>query len=298
MTSEEQDGLLLIDKGPGLSSFDVLRCLRRHFGVRKAGHAGTLDPTATGLLLVLVGKATRLVPYLMGTAKTYHATVCLGTTTTTDDSEGEILSHRPCPDFSDDHIEQALRTFIGPQRQVPPIYSAIHVDGKRAYALARAGQNPELPPRDIVIHRIENFERQGPQLSFVINCSKGTYIRSVARDLGEKLGCGAHLAALRRLAVGPFNLQEAFTLDPLPPSILPHYLTPFQALAAWPLLEVSPARLHEIHQGKSRRLDAPPGVYRIPNPRQPDALSALAEIRNQEKNKFIWFEPPHGAILG
>lgn len=209
-------GFLNIDKPAGMTSHDVVAKIRRAAGQKRVGHAGTLDPAATGVLVVALGNATRLIEYVQdATTKRYRALVRLGVTTATDDAEGEILDRRPVPALDRMQLEQALEPLRGEIAQVPPMYSALHHQGRRLHELAREGIVVERAARPVTIERLELIEWQSPLLTLDIMCSKGTYIRSLARDLGEALGCGAHLEALRRTAVGKFVIEDALPLDAL-----------------------------------------------------------------------------------
>ncbi len=209
-------GFLNIDKPAGMTSHDVVARVRRLARQKRVGHAGTLDPAATGVLVVALGAATRLVEYVQeDTRKRYVAMVQLGATTTTDDAEGEVLETRPVPALDAPTVEAVLAHFRGEIQQVPPMYSALHHDGKRLYELARAGITVEISSRTVVIHELLLLAVESTLVSLEIECSKGTYIRSLARDLGVALGCGAHLQHLRRTAVGTFGIDKAVPLDML-----------------------------------------------------------------------------------
>ncbi|MDD2903312.1 MAG: tRNA pseudouridine(55) synthase TruB, partial [Syntrophales bacterium] len=205
-------GILLIDKPAGPSSFEVVRRVRKALKVRKAGHGGTLDPFATGLLLLCIGEATKLVPFLMPEPKTYRAQVKLGEETDTQDLTGQVVARSeelPAPA----QVYEAAAGFVGEIEQVPPMYSALRHQGKRLYQLARRGETVEVKPRKVTIYSLEVLEVDLPRVRLQVRCSPGTYIRTLAADLGQALGCGAHLAALRRLAVGPFKVAEALALE-------------------------------------------------------------------------------------
>jgi tRNA pseudouridine55 synthase len=212
-------GLVVVDKPAGMTSHDVVARVRRLAGTRKVGHAGTLDPMATGVLLVGVNRATRLLGHLMLTEKAYDAVVRLGVATTTDDAEGEALATADASGLTEEMVRQALGRFVGSIEQVPSAVSAIKVAGERAYARVRAGEQVDLPARPVTIHALEvgSVRRQGEVVDVAISvrCSSGTYVRAIARDLGAALGVGGHLTALRRTAVGPFTLADAHTLDEL-----------------------------------------------------------------------------------
>ena len=207
-------GFLNIDKPAGMTSHDVVAQIRRAARQKRVGHAGTLDPAATGVLVVALGNATRLIEYVQdATSKRYLALCALGATTTTDDAEGEVLATAAVPPLDRAAIEQALEPFRGEIMQVPPMYSALHHQGRRLHELAREGIVVERAARPVTIERLELLDWASPLLTLDIMCSKGTYIRSLARDLGESLGCGAHLQALRRTAVGTFEIKDAVPLD-------------------------------------------------------------------------------------
>lgn len=207
-------GILLIDKPAGITSFEVVRRVRRVLQVRKIGHLGTLDPFATGLLPLCVGEATKLVPFLMPEPKTYLAQVKLGEETDTQDLTGEVVASSdkmPGPE----EVHQAAARFVGEIEQIPPMYCALHYQGQRLYKLARRGEVVELKPRKVMIHRLEVLEVALPLVTLNVTCAAGTYIRTLAADLGKALGCGAHLAALRRLTVGLFKVEAALPLSSL-----------------------------------------------------------------------------------
>jgi tRNA pseudouridine55 synthase len=217
VTSEAISGILNVHKDAGPTSFDVVALVRRGTGVRKVGHAGTLDPAATGVLLVCLGQAVRVSEYLMDLPKTYRASIALGTATDTYDAEGSPTFNADSVEVSRESVMAVLEQFVGEIQQTPPSYSAVKVDGQRAYRLARKGQPVALKPRPVVVHRIDllRFAQTGarpgepPVVEIDVECSKGTYIRSLAHDLGRELGCGAHLAELVRTRVGPFGVDSA-----------------------------------------------------------------------------------------
>ena len=212
------DGVLLLDKAIGISSNHALQAARRLFRAEKAGHTGTLDPLATGLLPLCFGDATKFAGELLDADKAYLATVQLGITTDTADAEGQVLETRPVA-VSLEQLLSALNAFLGEIDQVPPMYSALKRDGKPLYEYARAGIDVERKARRVVIHSLELMEPghalANDQFSFLVRCSKGTYVRTLAADVGERLGCGAHLVALRRTAIGPLELHQAHTLAAL-----------------------------------------------------------------------------------
>ncbi|MBI3318559.1 MAG: tRNA pseudouridine(55) synthase TruB [Candidatus Omnitrophica bacterium] len=214
------NGLLLIDKPSGITSHDVVDEIRRKFGIRRVGHGGTLDPAATGLLVLLLGSATRLAGALLESEKQYRATLRLGLTTDTQDAEGRALEKREVPPLSREKIEEVCLTFQGEVDQTVPAYSAVRIQGRRSYELARAGV--AVPPRTrrVRIEEIKVFSIRLPEVGLEVTCSKGTYIRTLCADLGERFGCGGHLASLRRLRVGPFRVEEAAALKEVTPDHL------------------------------------------------------------------------------
>jgi tRNA pseudouridine55 synthase len=214
-----ESGLVVVDKPAGLTSHDVVARVRRLADTRKVGHAGTLDPMATGVLVVGVNRATRLLGHLMLTDKAYDATVRLGVATTTDDAEGEEVSTSSTSNLDEATVRATLAEFVGDLLQVPTAVSAVKVDGKRAYARVRAGEHVELEPRPVTVHGlVVHAVRLGGEVVDVdlsLRCTSGTYVRAIARDAGARLGVGGHLTALRRTAVGPYRLDVARTLDQL-----------------------------------------------------------------------------------
>ena len=207
-------GVLVVDKPVGMTSHDVVQQVRAGTHIRRAGHTGTLDPRASGVLVVLIGPAVRLSEYVSNSDKRYQAVLRFGMTTNTYDTEGEITSRAPV-DISYEELEETLGTFVGEFEQTPPIYSAIKVGGRKAYDIARNGETVELEPRLITVHSIELLDWDPPEAVVDIHCSSGTYIRSLASDLGEKLGCGATLVGLRRTRNGQFALRDAVSLSKL-----------------------------------------------------------------------------------
>jgi tRNA pseudouridine55 synthase len=212
-------GLVVVDKPAGITSHDVVARVRRAAGTRKVGHAGTLDPMATGVLLVGVNRATRLLGHLTLTEKAYDATLRLGASTTTDDAEGEVVGSAPADHLGEDAVRKIAAGFVGDLAQRPSAVSAIKVDGKRAYARVRAGEDVQLPARPVTVHELAVHGVRPVDgcldVDVSLRCSSGTYVRAIARDLGAVLGVGGHLTRLRRTAVGPFTLAEARPLDEL-----------------------------------------------------------------------------------
>jgi tRNA pseudouridine55 synthase len=215
------EGILLVDKPADHTSHDVVARLRGKLRMKRVGHAGTLDPMATGLLIMLVGKATRVSQYLTSLDKEYEGSIELGKVTDTQDAEGEVLETIPVPAFTDAEIRAAVTSFLGDQYQTPPMYSAVKVDGVPLYKSARKGEEVEREPRFIRVMSWDITRFALPHLDFRLRCTKGTYVRTLAHDLGRKLGCGAHLAALRRTASDKFHVSQALTLDQINALSLP-----------------------------------------------------------------------------
>jgi tRNA pseudouridine55 synthase len=215
------EGVLLVDKPSGLTSHDVVYHLRRKLQMKKIGHAGTLDPMATGLLVMLIGKATRISQYLISVDKVYEGEATLGVVTDSQDAQGEIMETCPVPPLTETQVRDAMNGFLGDQYQMPPMHSAIKIDGVPLYKMARKGEEVEREPRFI---RVASFELNSfalPTLTFTLHCTKGTYVRTIAHDLGKKLGCGAHLSALRRTGSGKFNISQCLPLDQIEALSLP-----------------------------------------------------------------------------
>lgn len=208
-------GYLIIDKPAGVTSHDIVSRVRRILGERRVGHAGTLDPAATGVLPIAVGLATRTVEYLSDASKAYVAEVTFGVTTDSADIDGIVTGVEDASGLTEEHVREIVSSFGGPQLQVPPMHSAIKVDGQRMYELARKGERVDLPSRPVTIHEIELLLWEPPVATIYVHCSKGTYIRSLARDLGERAGCGAYMSNLVRMATGPFTLDDAIRIDDL-----------------------------------------------------------------------------------
>ncbi|HEV2798009.1 MAG TPA: tRNA pseudouridine(55) synthase TruB [Nocardioides sp.] len=247
-------GLVVVDKSPGMTSHDVVARVRRLAGTRKVGHAGTLDPMATGVLVLGVDRATRLLGHLMLTEKAYDATIRLGAVTTTDDAEGEVVSTHDTGGVREDDVRTRLAQFVGDIQQVPTAVSAIKVDGQRAYARVRAGEQVALEPRPVTIHELVVHEVALPDVRVSVRCSSGTYIRAIARDLGAALGVGGHLTALRRTAVGSFDLGVARTLDELADdfAVLP---IADAARATFPGVDLDGAQAADVRVGRALDLD-------------------------------------------
>ncbi|MDQ1725624.1 MAG: tRNA pseudouridine55 synthase [Frankiaceae bacterium] len=283
------DGIVVVDKPAGWTSHDVVARMRRLAHTRKVGHAGTLDPMATGVLLIGVGKATRLLGHLALTEKVYDGTIRLGVTTNTDDAEGEPLATVNAAAVTDDQIADAIAPLTGLIQQVPPQVSAIKVDGQRAYKRARAGEDVALLARPVTVHEfsITAIRRQGAtvDLDVRVRCSSGTYIRSLARDLGAALGVGGHLAALRRTAVGAFDLSQARTLDEL---AIECSVVPLADVvgATFPRRDVDAETATLVAHGGRLALTGTEGVVGVFGP---DGLLALFEDRDGAARPLVVF---------
>jgi tRNA pseudouridine55 synthase len=256
-------GILNINKPRGMTSHDIVAHVRRITGQRKVGHAGTLDPTATGVLLLCLGQATRVAEYLMASDKTYRARIRLGITTDTYDVEGEITGQAETDRITRAQVEQELSRLVGRVEQIPPMYSAIKHKGTPLYRLARRGQTVARQPRQVEIRALKLLDWAPPELEIQVHCSKGTYVRSLAHDIGQRLGCGAHLVGLTRVASGHFRIEQAVTLQDLEQAIaqgeavtLLHPLD--AALQAFPAVTVDQATAAKIAFGQQVRLSAAP----------------------------------------
>lgn len=255
------DGIVLLDKPAGMSSNTALQVARRLFRAEKGGHTGSLDPLATGLLPLCFGEATKIAGLLLGSAKAYDAEVVLGVTTDTDDADGATLLERPVPEIDDAMLQQALAALTGHIRQRAPIYSALKQGGEPLYVKARRGEVIDAPEREVHVQSIEVLARDGVRLSLRVTCGSGTYIRSIARDLGEALGCGAHVAGLRRLWVEPFRQPRMITLDELravsergDDAALLEWLLPLaDGLADFPRVELEPEQARRFRMGQRLR---------------------------------------------
>jgi tRNA pseudouridine55 synthase len=235
-TFDPFDGALLIDKPSGPTSHDVVALIRRKFNVKKVGHCGTLDPNATGLLIIVLGKGTKLSERLMGDDKVYEGTIKFGETTDSYDADGELVTSLPVPPLNLDELNELASTFIGDQMQVPPMVSAIKKDGVPLYKLARKGIEVERAARLIHVYSFRFSKYEEPLGDFRVASTKGTYVRSIAHDLGQKIGCGAHLKTLRRSVSGRFDVKDAITLDEvlnLSPAQLENRVIPFLKLSGY-----------------------------------------------------------------
>ncbi len=265
------DGILILDKPLGLSSNQALQQVRKLYHARKAGHCGSLDPLATGVLPICLGEATKFSSFLLGANKTYRACCCLGQKTTTGDAEGEVLETSPVQ-VDEAQIRRTLERFVGEIEQIPPMYSALKHGGQRLYQLARQGKQVERKPRQVKIDELILQAVTGDSLTFEVSCSKGTYVRTLAEDIGAALGCGAHLTALRRSAVEHFSERDALTMerlqeleqqgmDRLDELLLPVTTT----LEQFPELKLDAVACVDICHGKRIQSgrDQAPGLYRL-----------------------------------
>jgi tRNA pseudouridine55 synthase len=257
-------GIAIVDKPAGWTSHDVVARLRRALGEKRIGHGGTLDPMATGVLPIFVGRATRAASFLESADKEYLASVRFGLTTDTQDTTGQLLSEsalRP----SGEEVEAALLGFLGPQEQLPPLYSAVKVDGRKLYQYARAGREVERRPRQIEISAVEplGFGPEG-DYRFRLTVSKGTYVRTLCHDLGQRLGCGAAMSSLRRLRAGAFTAKEASPLEAFLDGEGARLLRPLDSLfRAYPAMKLEAGQARRCRCGNSFAADAPDGIYRL-----------------------------------
>ncbi|MDH3734550.1 MAG: tRNA pseudouridine(55) synthase TruB [Gemmatimonadota bacterium] len=278
-----EPGLLLVDKPAGLTSHDVVRGARARLGEQRVGHTGTLDPFATGLLLLCVGSFTRATEYFHDLAKTYRAAMRLGRETTTDDLTGESVSESGAwRELSVDGVTDAVSAVLGPREQVPSTYSAKRVGGVRAYNAARAGDEVELKPVPIIVHEVVVREVRLPDVAFDVTVSTGTYVRALARDLGRELGCGGHLTSLRRSGIGPFDVADACPAEDLPrreglsaPSWRPAHI----ALGWLGRRELTEAEAEEIGHGRTIAAAGEEGVVSLVFDGR---LAAIAEVSGEE----------------
>lgn len=250
-------GIILLDKPVGITSNLALQKVKRLFDANKAGHTGSLDPLASGLLPVCLGEATKVSGYLLDSDKTYLGTIKLGERTNTADAEGEVIETRPVENIDESTVRDVLSRFFGEQTQVPPMHSAIKQNGQPLYKLAHQGIEVERKSRQITIFSIELLRYSGNELEISVHCSKGTYIRTLAEDIGEALGCGAHLSALRRIQTGPFDMQYIVTLAELEQlasegfEAMDSLLLPMEeALSDWPAVNLSEHTAYYLRQGQ------------------------------------------------
>jgi tRNA pseudouridine55 synthase len=247
-------GVLVVDKPVGLTSHEVVQIIRRGTNIRRAGHTGTLDPRASGVLIVLIGPAVRLSEYVSASDKRYQAIIRLGATTDTFDSDGRFTSKDQVVEIGEEQFTSALKTFVGEIIQTPPPYSAVKVHGQPAYNMAREGEPVELEPRRIQVYNLELLEWAPPEAVIDVYCSSGTYVRSLANDLGEKLGCGAYLTGLRRTKSGRFTLRDAVPLRKLREAFdagnwYQFVIPAAEALSDWPAVELNNEQVEAVRHG-------------------------------------------------
>ncbi len=288
-------GVLVVDKPVGLTSHDVVQIIRNGTNIRRAGHTGTLDPRASGVLVVLLGPAVRLSEYVSASDKRYQAVLRLGTRTDTYDAEGTVLESSPV-NITEEQFKESLAKFVGEIEQVPPPYSAIKVQGRRSYDLARSGEEVELAPRKINVYNLELLEWATPEAVIDVYCSSGTYVRSLAHDVGEDLGCGAHLIGLRRTKSGRFSLRDAVPLSKLRDAFDKgnwyQYLIPAaEALSEWPAVELTSQEVDAIRHGNRIPADASIGNQARGVSEQGElvALMELVAESNEWKPKKVFF---------
>ena len=286
-------GVLVVDKPVGMTSHDVVQVIRNGTGLRRAGHTGTLDPRASGVLVVLVGPAVRLSEFVSASDKRYQAIIRLGSTTDTFDADGKLTQPAQPVNVTEQQFEKVLATFVGEIEQIPPPYSAVKVQGRKAYEMAREGEEVELAPRKITVHHLEVLEWAPPEVVIDVHCSSGTYVRSLANDLGAALGCGAYLVGLRRTKSGRFSLREAAPLRKLQEAFHAgnwyQYLIPAaEALAEWPSIELSPDDVENVRHGHRVKAapDAQPGLVRGVSTQ--GELVALMELVTGETGEPEW----------
>ena len=284
------NGILLLDKPLGQSSNHALQRVKRLFDARKAGHTGSLDPLADGMLPICLGDATKLSAFLLDADKYYQFRVRLGETTATGDTEGEVLTRRSTEEVDVDKIKSVLSQFVGPIDQLPPMYSALKHQGKRLYELAREGVEVEREPRRVMIHRLELGEIDLPEFELQVHCSKGTYVRTLAEDIGEALGCGAHVTALRRTGVGPYTAYPMYDMPTLEAAAeeggqpaLDRLLLPIDtALGDWPEVRVGADAAFYLKQGQAVLVPKAPteGWVRV---YQADEFIAVGQVQDDGK---------------
>ena len=278
-------GILLLDKPFGETSNGALQKVKRMFFARKAGHTGSLDPLAEGLLPICFGSATKISAFLLDADKSYWVRVKLGETTATGDAEGDVLETRPTDGISESDIRLVLKSFLGEIQQIPPMYSALKHKGERLYKLAREGIEVERAPRTLQIHKLELQSCKLPELEFEVHCSKGTYVRTLAEDIGAKLGCGAHVSALRRTGVGPFTGDQMVHIDELNAAFekgreaMQALLLPMEsALSNWPAVKLNADSSFYMKQGQPVQVPNSPTEGRVRLYNNKDEFIGVGEI--------------------
>jgi tRNA pseudouridine55 synthase len=288
-------GVLVVDKPVGMTSHDVVQAIRNGTGLRRAGHTGTLDPRASGVLVILIGPAVRLSEYVSASDKRYQAIIRLGGTTDTFDAEGRVTESKVDPmSITESQFEEALKSFVGEIEQTPPPYSAVKVRGRKAYEMARKGEEVELEPRKITVHHLEVLEWTPPEVVIDVHCSSGTYVRSLANDLGEKLGCGAYLVGLRRTKSGRFTLRDSVPLRKLQEAFTAgnwyQYLIPAaEALGDWPAVELNPDEVEGVRHGHRVKAKEADTVHeKVRGVSTQGELVALMVLANGEDGSPEW----------
>jgi len=286
-------GALVVDKPVGMTSHDVVQAIRNGTGLRRAGHTGTLDPRASGVLVILVGPAVRLSEYVSASDKRYQAIIRLGGSTDTFDAEGLVTLTKDPVSVTEAQFEEALKTFVGEIEQTPPPYSAVKVQGRKAYEMAREGEQVELAPRKITVHHLEVLEWTPPEVVIDVHCSSGTYVRSLANDLGVMLGCGAYLIGLRRTKSGRFSLRDSVPLQKLQEAFTAgnwyQYLIPAaEALGDWPAIELSPDEVEGVRHGHRVKVVGDPTETKVRGVSTQGELVALMEITVSEDGTREW----------
>ena len=290
-------GVLVVDKPVGLTSHDVVQIIRRGTGIRRAGHTGTLDPRASGVLVILIGPAVRLSEYVSASDKRYQATIRLGASTDTYDAEGRTTSYpnaaNVLANLTEEQFEEILQKFVGEFEQTPPAYSAVKVDGQKAYEKAREGEEVELEPRKINVYSLDLLEWAPPEVVIDVFCSSGTYVRSLANELGEALGVGAHLVGLRRTKSGRFTLRDAISLRRLRESFeagdwYQHLIPASEALADWPMVELSADEVELLRHGHRVQAepDAPQWARALTE--QGDLVALVENIESQWQPRKVF----------
>jgi tRNA pseudouridine55 synthase len=287
-------GVLVLDKPIGMTSHDVVQLVRKGTGIRRVGHTGTLDPRASGVLVILVGPAVRLSEFVSASDKRYQATLRLGSSTSTFDSEGELTGTSPVDHMTEEMFEDALKQFVGEIDQVPPPYSAVKVKGKKAYEMARKGEVIDLEPRKIQVYSLDLLEWAPPEAVIDVYCSSGTYVRSLANDLGRVLGVGAHLVGLRRTKSGQFSLRDAVSLrrltDAFDAGNWYQFLIPAaEALSDWPAIELDPDQVEKVRHG--HRVPATPDSAGLARgiSSQGDLVALLEAVEGEWQPKKVFF---------
>jgi len=303
VSDRHRAGILPVEKGPGVTSFQVVAHLRRVLRAPRIGHGGTLDPAATGLLPILIGEATKLTPYLVDLDKEYVATVRLGVSTETQDLTGAVLETQPVPALEAPALEAALAPFVGVIRQVPPMFSALHRDGKRLYELARQGVEVEREPREVTVHSIRLEAIALPDFVIRVRCGKGTYVRTLAADVGAALGCGAALAGLVRSRVGPYALEAAVTWDEVREArsgerLWARLLPPDSALAGLPAVRLDAEGTRAFAHGQTAPAGARVGgLLRVYGP-DGGLLGVGQGLGDRVKpERLLHADPPRSSVL-